>query len=60
MNQLDEKPDKSHDQKPDPRSPSDLGEFLPVGFRTFLHEVDGVLRELAEGLDEDLVEAFFF
>ena len=46
-----------HDQKADSRRPGDLHELLPVRLGAFLHEVDGVLRELLEGLDEHLVES---
>lgn len=60
MDQFDKEPNESHDQKSNPGSTCNLGEFLAVGLGAFFDEVDGVLGELAEGLDEEFVEAFFF
>lgn len=60
MHQLDEKANKSHDQKSDPGCTSNLCELLTVGLGAFFDEVDRVLGELTERLDEDLVETFFF
>jgi hypothetical protein len=58
VHQLDEEADETHDQKPDAGSFGDGREFLPVGLGAFFDEVDRVLRELLEGLDEQLLDSF--
>lgn len=51
---------KSHNHKPYPGSTSNLRKLLTIGLGALLHQMDGILGELTEGLDEDFVEAFFF
>ena len=58
MNKLDEKSNKSHNQKADTRSSGDGSEFFTIGLGAFLDKVDGVLGKLTKRLDENLVESF--
>lgn len=60
MNQLDKESDETHNQKSDAGGACNLSKLLAVWLGAFFDKVDGVLGELAEGLDEDFVEAFFF
>ena len=58
MNKLDEKSNKSHNQKANTCSSGDHSEFFTIGLGAFLDKVDGVLGKLTERLDENLVESF--
>ena len=58
MNKLDKKSNESHNQKSNACGSGDGGEFLSIGLGAFLDKVDGILGELAERLDENLVESF--
>lgn len=59
MDQLDEKTNESHDQKPDSGGTSDGGKFFTIWLGAFFDQVDGILRELTEWLDENFVKSFF-
>ena len=58
MNKLDEKSNKSHNQKANTCSSGDGSEFFTIGLGAFLDKVDGVLGKLTKRLDENLVESF--
>merc|ERR1719452_409270 len=57
VDELDEEPNEAHEAKPDGRGDGDLREFFPVRLGAPLHQSDGVLAELLQGLDllRDLV-----
>ena len=59
VNELDEEADESHDTETHTGGLGDSHKFLPVGLGALLHEVHGILRELAERLDGHLVKSFF-
>jgi len=59
MYQLHKKPNKAHNTKTDQDCFCDAGEFFAVGLGTFLHQMDGVLRELSQGFDQKLVKSIF-
>lgn len=58
MNKLDKKSNESHNQKANTSSSGNGSEFFTIGLGAFLDKVDGVLGELTEGLDKNLVESF--
>jgi len=59
MDQLYEKPNESHNQKPNSGGTSDCGKFFTIRLGAFFDQMDGILGELTEWLDENFVESFF-
>lgn len=58
VNKLDEKSNKSHNQKANARGSGNGSEFFTIGLGTFLDKVDRVLGKLTKWLDENFVESF--
>jgi hypothetical protein len=59
VHQLDEKTNETHNQKADANCPSNLYELFAIGFGALLHQMHGVLGELLERFDQNLLESFF-